>query len=334
MNDRMASTDSIDHIDGIPVRSEGVAFDAEQLLSCGACSRTNPPTRLKCVYCGADLEVPSEIADRLSPTLRRLEPWEKGFNVVVTGGSSASAADLTALLRSEPEFAEVVAAAPRPLPLARVESEREAGIVARRLGELGFETTIVRDADLAAETAPKRIRGLSFSEDSIEFRLFNDDTTVNAPLSGIRTIVVGAVFKKAVEATEKRKRGETRTVDATETASDESVIDIYLAGDPVGYRILISGFDFSCLGREKGILARANMDRLRSKLVVAATNARFAGDYLAVRQALGFVWEVEVRRDSLGMKRSSLGRFDFKSVSSSSNLEQFNKYSRMQYFLA
>ncbi len=330
----MASTDSIDHIDGVPVRSENIAFGAEQLVTCGACSRTNPPTRLRCMYCGADLEVPSEIAGSVNPTLRRLEPWEKGFNVVVTGGSPSSIADLAALLKSEPEFAELASKAPKPLPLARVESEREAGIVSRRLGEIGFETTIVRDEDLAVETAPRRIRGLNFAEETIGFKLFNDESTVTAPIANIKVIVAGAVFQKSVEATEKRKRGETRMIDATETASDESVIDVYLADDPIGYRILISGFDFSCLGSEKGILAVENIDRLRSRLIALAPDARLAGDYLAVREALGFVWEVEVRRDSLGMKRSSLGRFDFKSISSSNNLEQFNKYSRLQYFLA
>src|SRR6185369_17538558 len=33
------------------------AFSASELVQCGACSRTNPPTRASCLYCGAALEV-------------------------------------------------------------------------------------------------------------------------------------------------------------------------------------------------------------------------------------------------------------------------------------
>ena len=47
---------------------------------CGKCARTNPPTRLNCFYCGAELEISAEQAEFLNLSLRKLESWEKGIN--------------------------------------------------------------------------------------------------------------------------------------------------------------------------------------------------------------------------------------------------------------
>jgi len=146
-------------------------------------------------------------------------------------------------------------------------------------------------------------------------------------------IVSGAIFQKAVESTESRKKGESKILDATETASDESLIDIYGQHDAHGYRILTKGFDFSCLGAEKGILARENIKKLAGKLRSAAPNAKFVDDYLAVRNVLGAIWEIEQRKDSQGLTRQRFGKFDLSNISSSNNLQQFTKYSRLQRHL-
>ena len=77
------------------------------------------------------------------------------------------------------------------------------------------------------------------------------------------------------------------------------------------------------------MLARTNLTRLAEKLA-SESGLAVNNDYLRVRDLLGAVWEIDSRRDSLGMSRSSFGRFDLKSVSSSSNLRQFNRFSRLQ----
>ena len=56
--------------------------DAEEMIVCAKCARTNPPTRLKCFYCGAELEISETQSGFLKPNLRKLEIWEKGFNII------------------------------------------------------------------------------------------------------------------------------------------------------------------------------------------------------------------------------------------------------------
>ncbi len=41
----------------IPLQMENPAFNPEEMILCAKCARTNPPTRLKCFYCGAELEI-------------------------------------------------------------------------------------------------------------------------------------------------------------------------------------------------------------------------------------------------------------------------------------
>lgn len=119
-------------------------------------------------------------------------------------------------------------------------------------------------------------------------------------------------------------------LDATETASDEMLIDIYGKDDQIGFRIEQKGFDFSCLGDEKKILAAQNIKLLVEKLKRFAPNAKVSEDYLKVREFLGEIWEVEHRKDSQGLKRHSFGKFDFSNLATSNNLGQFTKYSRLQ----
>ena len=101
----------------------------------------------------------------------------------------------------------------------------------------------------------------------------------------------------------------------------------------VGYRVFTSGFDFSCLGDEKGLLASDNLKRLTSKLASLSSNAKLVHEYRSVRQSLGSVWEPEIRRDTKGLQRTGFGKREFGSVMTTSNLEQFTKFSRLQRHL-
>src|SRR5437016_3546922 len=65
-----------------PVQSEFIAFKSGEMVICGACTRANPPNRHACLYCGKDLDVTAEFAELIKPALRKLESWEKGFNVI------------------------------------------------------------------------------------------------------------------------------------------------------------------------------------------------------------------------------------------------------------
>ena len=43
-------------IKDIPLRAESEGFESEEMISCKKCKRNNPPNRLKCMYCGVELE--------------------------------------------------------------------------------------------------------------------------------------------------------------------------------------------------------------------------------------------------------------------------------------
>jgi hypothetical protein len=321
----------------LPVQTEDIAFKPEELILCAKCGRTNPPTRLKCVYCGGELELSAEQSAKIAPSLRKLENWENGFNLIYLPKNENidddEAAKIAKFLSVEKEVLQAIFEAQKPLPVARTESGKEAEILQNRLGESGLEIRIISDETLAAENLPRRLRGLEFFDDKILLILFNNDEVEEINAEDLTLIVPGAIFQKAVESTEKRKKGESKILETSETASDEILIDIYTKNDATGYRILTKGFDFSCLETEKGILARENIKKLVAKLQTAAPNAQLIADYPAVRSVLGNVWEIEQRKDSKGLTRQRFGKFDLSNISSSNNVQQFTKYSRLQWHI-
>lgn len=325
----------------VSIEPEIQGFRAEEMISCPKCERKSPPTRLKCFYCGAELPVTAEQAEFIKPQPRKMETWEKGFNLIILPNAESrdevKLAEVAAMTRLEKEDLKKIIEAQKPLPLTRADSEKEAEIIRKRLSEIGFESRILSDdADLKIEAVTRRLRGIEFAGgdgDKLVLILFNSDEIAEIRREDLILIVTGAQFERRIETTEQRKKRENKVLESTETSADELLIDIYTTDEAVGYRIVSSGFDFSCLGAEKGILARENMQKLGTKLRAFAPEAKFVGDYLQVRDVLGKVWEVEETRASRGLQRKSFGRFDFGNVTTINNLSQFTKYSRLQWHL-
>lgn len=321
-------------INDMRVQSENIAFDADQMLTCGKCGRANPPNRVKCLYCGTGLEVPDERAVQVVSASRKLESWEKGYNIVLLPPASiADFAEIAKAVSLDAAALREIVDTDRPMPAARVESEKEAEILAGILNRKGLETAIIADRSLADEIPPKRLRGMSFDGENLTVTLFNTGETEEIKNTDLALIVTGAIFEQKTESIEKRKKRESKTLEEWETSADEGLIDIYTSTDPAGFRIPTKGFDFSCLGSEKGILAGENIGKLAAKLREFAPGARLADGYLSDKRALGYVWEVERRNDSRGFRRSGFGKKDLGKIASSSNLRQFNKYSRLQWQL-
>src|SRR5881398_1662152 len=68
-----------------PLESNAVPSFAEaELVKCERCQRKNPPVRSGCLYCGAALSAKDVTFDRTRCDSRKLELWEKGWNVVAT----------------------------------------------------------------------------------------------------------------------------------------------------------------------------------------------------------------------------------------------------------
>ncbi len=338
MENNSEKTSAEAHLKDIAVQAEDIAFKAEEMIVCRKCGRKNPPNRLQCLYCGAELEFDETQSGFVKPVLRKLEAWEKGFNLIyLPNGKDLSEHQQTEtakMMRLEKAFLQKISEAKMPVPLARAESAKEAEIIKQRLSEIGVETLIVSDENFNIEKSPKRLRGLEFCENKLRLKLFNIEETVEILREDLVLTVTGAIFERKVEATEKyNRKGENKLLNATETASDEILIDIYSRDNSNGFRIEQNGFDFSCLGADKKMLAAENIKTLVEKLREFAPDARFVDDYLKIRAILGNVWEVEERKDSKGLVREGFGKLNLGNITTVNNLMQFTKYSRLQWHL-
>lgn len=321
-----------------PVIADKPAFKPEEMVACGKCGRANPPNRFRCLYCAADIAVEGALSGSAAIVLRKLEGWEKGYNVIYHPGVNVPGRDAAARVAKaiafEKEVVEDIFRATHPVPFARVEGENEAEFVESVLQENGIESSIVTDRSLAGELPPKRLRALHFGDDELEMVLFNTGEIEKVGYTEVALIVIGALFERKTETIEKRKKkGEYKTLDEFETSSDELLIDIYGAHDPTGWRIPTKGFDFSCLGNEKSMLAVQNILKLTERLRSLTRDTILAENYLVDRSRLGHVWDVEQKKDFQGLKRSGFGKVDMGRVESTSNLGQFTKYSRLQWQL-
>jgi hypothetical protein len=338
MENIFEENDAAGRLKEIPLRSEDIAFKTEELIVCRQCRRNNPPTRLKCLYCGKDLELDEFQSGLVKPILRKLDAWEKGFNLIYLPGDEQldenRQIEIVKMTRLEKTVLQKILELKTPLPLARAESVKECEIIKQRLSETGVETLILSDEVLNAEKPPKRLRGIEFGADKMRLRLFNAEENVEISREDLILTVAGAIFERKVEATEKRNRkGENKLLSSTETASDELLVDLYSRENSGGFRIEQNGFDFSCLGADKKMLAAENLKALSEKLKQFAPDAAFIDDYLEARAVLGSVWQTEERRDSKGLVREKFGKFNLGNVTTVSNLTQFTKYSRLQWHL-
>ena len=318
----------------LPPPPETAAFKAEEMIACGKCARRNPPNRLKCLYCGAELEPDENRSRFVKPVLRKLEAWEKGFNIIYLPEdgflSEPQQNEIAKMARLEKSVLQKISEARIPLPIARAESAKEAAIVSERLAEAGVKTLILSDEKLNAEKPPKRLRGIEFGDGALRLRLFNTDETIGISKEDLILIVTGAIFERRIEATEQyNRKGDNKLLNSSETTSDESLIDVYSRADETGFRIERNGFDFSCLGAEKTLLAARNIQTLSGKLKEFAPGARFVENYVQIRAALGGVWEIGERKDSRGLVKEKLGKYNLGNVTTANNMEQFTKYSRM-----
>ena len=321
-------------VSGIAVQTGKIAFRADEMIACAKCGKQNPPNRASCIYCGTPIELPEDRRLQAKLNLRSLENWEKGFNIVfVPPVGEPDAAAISSYLSIDPEVLGQMFAATVPFPIARLESEAEAMIAVQQLEKFRLKTAIVSDGALQADRAPTRLRGMEFRDGSIVVTAFNTGNRKEIGHEELVLIVTGAVIESKREAVEKRKKKETELLQETETISDEKLIDIYVEGDDVGFRIPTKGFDFSCLGAEKGLLAGTNLDRLLERLATFSATAKMIEEYRTYMNILGRVWEIDRQKDFQGLKKTGIGQSGFANVARTNNLMQFTKYSRLQRHL-
>jgi hypothetical protein len=316
-------------------------FAPEELVACERCLRANAPTRLNCLYCGAPLPATAESAELRRPTLKKLEEWEQGFNVVLMprgerGLTPEAAAEAASLLRLDAErFVEILDAR-RALPLARASSVVEAELVVKRLGALGLASEVFPDEELARP--PARVRALTFDEDALVCWPGMDGEPWRVALGEVLLLVKGRIVTKRVEVEERRERfrGRGETVETREIASDEAVLDVYAASESEEdcFRVMADSFDYSCLGGGKRLLARENFVVLIEALRARAPSAALDEEYAASRALLAPAWPPAERTESLGLRRERPGRFNTEAATVVTNEAQFTRYSRLRRRLA
>jgi hypothetical protein len=314
-------------------------FEPGELVACDECLRANAPTRMNCIYCGAPLPVTERSAALRRPALRKLEEWEQGFNVVLhpprTRPAPETFEEVASLLRLDAARLSEIVEANTSLPVARAASGEEAELVVGRLKARGLEAEVFND-DLFART-PVRVRALAFDTDALVLMMNAETEPARVAWDEIVLLVEGRVVTRRVEFEERPSKLSTRgkLMDAREVASDEAVLDIHISFEASdGFRIMADGFDYTCLGESKRLLARDNFKTLIAELRGHATRAAFDGEYVRLRAQLSHVWPPAERNESGGLRRGGPGRLNTESVTVVSNETQFTRYARLRRLLA
>ena len=317
-----------------PLQTETVsAFTGDDMLTCGTCSRKSPPNRVKCIYCGDGLDVNIRDIQRVRLLHRKLEAWEKRWNVVLSPGNETPEpsviSTLAVDLALDDEFAKQVLGQRSPVPVARVETEKEAALWVEKLKSYGVESVVVADEELNVENRPRRVRGIRVLDNGLEFIDFNTMGATSVELGAIRLVVTGRIFTDMSEKLENRRGGKSEAVDEYVSSNDEPVVDIYL-DDKIGHRVYATGFDFSFLGSAKTNIAGENCERLVERILSSSRSAKLVDSYRGVRTLLTQVWDVDQSIEFGGPQRSGLRSAQTKRKITRTNLTQFTKFSRLQ----
>ncbi|HXQ70782.1 MAG TPA: hypothetical protein VN844_09860 [Pyrinomonadaceae bacterium] len=313
--------------------SEPQGFTPDQMITCDECLRANPPTRINCLYCNVPLPMTESSVRLRKPILRRPEKHQLGYNTIYLPGRQEFSAEAireaaTLLKLKEPDLERILAEGV-PLPLARTASREEAELIVDRLQGLGFGIVTLVDEGIV-----RRVKSMAFEESQLVINSGHTKDEVPIAWSNILLLVPARLIEKRVEVKEvKSRRAENEILDTSEFFSDEPVIDIYLSTYSETWRVSASGFDFSCLGSEKALVANENLTRLQRRLVAQATNARFDDSYNRLRPLLDLVWEPEQETKSSGWRRERPGRLSLGMATINSNESQFTRYSRLLYYV-
>lgn len=332
-DDADANSDAV-RMPDLSLRSEEIGYPPGEMLACDRCGKRNAPNRAACLYCGAPVK--GAVAET-KLDLRKLENWERGYNVVITNAGTADLVSdinvLSSLIEIGLEDLSRLLASPRAVPIARLASEHEAEALKRELAKFGLLARIVGDETLIPNTPPIRLRTITLHVHEVCLKEFNTGESVYLRPEELAVLVTGSLAEDRTELIEKRKRGATQTLSETWTSHDAPVLDIYSTRDAIGWRVTAHGFDFSCLGDKKSMLVAENMRVLVATLRQFAPGSILVDHYEDQRRSLELCWPSESRRDSHGFRRSGFARKDLSRVASTNNLIQFTKFSRLQWHL-
>ena len=315
--------------------SEPQGFSADQMIRCEECLRANPPTRASCLYCVAPLPLTETSARLIKPALRPPEKHQLGYNNILLPHEQVVSDEVidgaAALLKLSAENVRACLSQGVALPVTYTANRVEAELVTERLGELGLQCLTVSDDELGKDV--RRVRSMTFDDTSLTINQVGAATDVS--WGDIVLILTGRLFETRLEIQERMTRKpENEILDTSEYFKDEYVIDFYTATHSSTWRVGASGFDFSCLGREKALVVNENMGKLQALMIERATNAKVDDSYASVRNLLELVWTTEPETQSSGWRRERPGKLSVGVSTIKSNETQFTRYSRLRYYLS
>ena len=317
--------------------SEPQGFSAEQMIRCEECLRANPPTRVSCLYCVAPLPITEAAARLRKPVLRPPEKHQLGYNNILLPRDQVAPEDVISeaakLLKLSGENVRELMSQSGPVPVARTASREEAELVSARLRDLGFDCLTLSDEELGSDNVVKRVRSMTFDDERVTIYQAGA-AEVQAAWADIVLIVPGRLFERRLEIKE-RKTGKTENeiLDTSEFFRDETVIDFYTVNHSSTWRVSAGGFDFSCLGREKALVANENIGKLQRLIVSKAVNAQVDDSYARMRNLLELAWSTQQETQSSGWRRERPGKLSVGMATTRSNESQFTRYSRLRYLL-
>lgn len=305
-----------------------------EVVLCDKCGRSTSAARPSCIYCGHAIASAPFAPEK--PVLSRAENWENGFNVVVWPLASlnrdieraaalleANIEDLSAILKSE-----------GPVPLFRASDAANAGSLVTELAALGFSCDIVADIELRLQRANARLRRLAVTDGDIRFEDFNTGEIAVFALSEVRLLVAGTVREARTETFQKRAMfGDAKASDESHISGDRAVLDIYCNSQETGFRITPAGFDFSCLGTEKELMARENWAKLIHMLSEKLPRLTKDLEYDRLSSNFEDAWPTAIKSETKGLVKAGFGKQAFGRTEWSSNAEQFLRYSRLRWHL-
>ena len=284
----------------------------------------------------------TEAAARLrKPVLRPPEKHQLGYNNIMLPSDQVVPGDVITdaakLLKLSPENVQELMSHSVPMPVARTASREEAELVSARLRDLGLDCLTLSDEDLGlsfSDNAVKRVRSMTFDDERVAIYQAGAAEVTEAAWADIVLIVPGRLFETRLEIKERTTRKtENEILDTSEFFRDETVIDFYTASHSSTWRVSAGGFDFSCLGREKALVANENIARLQRLIVSKAVNARVDDSYARMRNLLELAWGTQAETQSSGWRRERPGKLSVGVATTRSNESQFTRYSRLRYTL-
>jgi len=189
------------------IQTEDIAFDAAEMIVCGGCRRTNPPDRLKCIYCGAGIEVDADRAATLRQKLPKLDVWESGYNLILGGKSGSMTLDTAKIanfLSIDPSIVTALVEDGSEVPLARVETEKDAAVLQTGLTMLGLESFVVSDRDLAPDRPPIRLGTIQFLSGCLTVKDFNTARITQINSDDLALVVPGLITQSRVDSLEEK----------------------------------------------------------------------------------------------------------------------------------